>query len=146
MTMSEIPALLLRLGDTEAVEVRVHSRAWPGGLGKHDGNWLHAEFSVRAPAATWRCSAFLRAQDFAGFATDLRALAAGTAAVASFDPGDPWLVVHVRRATPTHFAAEICVRDGGSERVVRSTWSLPAARLQQVLAEVGAITAAFPVL
>lgn len=142
--MAEVPAIFLGEPDTDHLLVRIFSRAYPGGLGVLDDNWLHAELAGRAGAGRLRCPAFLRAPDLARLARGLEALAGGTRDTARFEPRDPWVRLELHRSGPSGLAARVHARDDGSERALSFSWELDGDRLERLRREVEAAVVAFP--
>ncbi|MEM7199528.1 MAG: hypothetical protein AAF628_04640 [Planctomycetota bacterium] len=170
--MTEAAVLVLGRDEAAAVEVRVWSRAHPGGLGVFDDNWLFAQIAVRGGAAAraratgatetgaratgatvtaaprFRYHAFLRTSDFGRFAERLTRLRDGATARARFWPRDPWLAVVVARdgdAADGCCEVSVRARDHGSERAVRFRYALDASGLAQLADQVDAIASRFPV-
>ena len=103
----------------EQVQVQVISRAYPGGLGIFDDNWLNVQIHARVSPKSFRFGAFLRARSFAVFAQELQGLAAGDCARALFESRDPWLWVELRRGDAGDSAAAETMQETLEER----TWT-----------------------
>lgn len=142
--MSDVPTVRLGVAGADHLELRVHSRAYPGGLRLFDDNWLNVEAVARTAARSWRFLMYLRAEDFACFAEQLAALCAG-GAQAAFESVDGWLDVRVVRAGEV-FGLEVYAREGHTEKVVRFDGSLDATALADLARAVGAVAGAYPVL
>ena len=129
------------------VELRFTSRAYAGGRRPFDHDWLHAELVVRdqptqpqpsgsrESSSGFRCSAFLRADDIAKFAS---VLAAG-ARSGRFAPTEPYLVVEF---DGDQFA--ITAREVGTQRVVRRRVSWREAERQRVAEQVQSVASTWP--
>jgi len=133
------------LGDEAGDHLRlaVTSYAHPGGLHVYDHNWLFSEVGMRTAARAFRCHAFLRTADFAGFAEGLQAVLSGEAGRAEFMPDDPWVTVCVV-AEAAGFGVEVTARDGGSERVTGFRYAVDRSQLEELASDIHAVAARFP--
>jgi hypothetical protein len=142
--MSEFAAVLLGTPDGEHLELRVHSRAYPGGLRLFDDNWLNVEAVARTTERSWRFLLYLRTEDMVRFAEQLAALIAG-GAPAAFESVDGWLDVRVGRDADV-FALDVYAREGHTEKVTRFSAVLEAPALADLASAVGAVATAYPVV
>ena len=103
------------------IQVRVTSRAYPGGLRPFDHDWLHAELIVAARDSErgFRCSAFLRAGPFGEFAS---ACADPEQKTVRFAPNEPYVALELCAGQ-----ARVIAREVGSARVVRRSESIAGA-------------------
>ena len=143
--MSDVVAVSLGVPDGDHLELRVHSRAYPGGLRVFDDNWLNVEAVACTAARSWRFLLYLRAEDFAGFAEQLQALVAGRAPRAAFDSVDGWLAVGVA-AAGDDYALDAYAREAHTEKSVTFGARLDAAALAELARAIGGIAAAYPVV
>lgn len=142
--MSGELSVLLGAADADHVELRVHSRAYPGGLRTFDDNWLNVEAVASTTARSWRFLLYLRAEDMVRFAEQLAALVA-SGAPAAFESVDGWLDVRVARDGDA-FALDVYAREGHTEKSVTFSAALAAPALAELARAVSAVAAAYPVM
>ena len=142
--MSEV--VMLGRPDGDHVRLTVVSYAHPGGLHVFDHNWLFAEVVARTTARAMRCHAFLRAEDFAAWGGDLRALLAGEESRAELAPVDPWVAVDVEDAEDGDYQLAVRARDGGSEKTVQFAARLDRVEVETLSEQVSAVARRFPVV
>jgi len=140
------PQLEFDLPDGGHLRARVFSRAYPGGLGQFDDNWLNVELKLRGEARSWTSAAFLRTGDFAAFHRQLTALQEGGADRAGFEPTDPWMWIAVERRPDGRYGVGLVARDGHTDKALRVVLDLDAGGLLELTRQVATVVDAFPVI
>lgn len=143
--MTDVVRVLLGDPAGDRIELRVHSRAHPGGLRVYDHNWLNVEAVAKTAARSWRFLMYLRAEDFVTFADRLAAFAAGSSDEVEFESVDGWLDVTVQRGKET-CALEAYAREGHTEKAARLRTDLDPVAVTQLTDQVRAVADAYPVI
>ncbi len=129
--------------DGRGFEVRLWSRAHPGGLGIFDDDWLNTEIVVHG-GAPWRYQAFLRAGDVVAFAGQMAEVVAGRAREAAFAPRDPWLAVQAN-VEPAGVRLDVFAHEFDSERQRRFAITITRDAFAVAAEGFARLAAAFPV-
>jgi len=145
-TLSAMELLLGSPGENH-VALRPLRRAAPGSTDFWEGNWLKVDVAVQAGAFAGRFEADLRTDELAAFAERLAALEGAATGAAALESAEGWVSVELALAPDGRLEGACEVRDDpamGSS--LRFQLRVEAARRPALLATLGAILRAFPVV